>query len=187
MNFKKTTLILALPFLIFSCGDSPENTSTDDSTSGSEKSAPSLAIIESPCELISSEDVASICNVASEFKIVQEDKKLTYPTCIFKWEDGVVKRSMEIGGTTVDFDMPSEVLIVMVKNANEQMFGQATSVYKDGVDANIGDKSIWGVKMSQLTFLAKGYIFHVHVKMSNEDEVNKKHALKIAKKLIGQL
>lgn len=187
MNFKKTTLVLAMPFFLFSCGNSEENTSSDDSASGSEKSAASILNVESPCELISSEDVVSFCDVASEFKIVQEDKMLTYPTCIFKWEDGKVNGSVDIGGTPVNFDMPSEVLIVMVKNTSEKMFEQSTTVYKDGVDVNIGDKAIWGVKMSQLTFLAKGYMFHVRVKVSNDDESNKQKASKIAKMLIGKL
>lgn len=187
MNFKKTTLILAIPFFVFSCGNSEENTSSDDTAAGSEKTASAAMSIESPCELISSEEVASICDVASEFKIAQEDKMLTYPTCIFKWEDGKVKRSTKIGNTQVDFDMPSEVLIVMVKNANEKMFEQSTTVYKDGVDVKIGDKAIWGVTMSQLTFLAKGYMFHVNVKVTNDAEFNKEKAAEIAKMLIGKL
>ena len=69
------------------------------------------------------------------------------------------------------------------------MFKQSTIVYKDGVESAVqnAEQAIWGTKMSQLTFLSKGYMFHVYVKISNNIEENKIKAIEIAERLINKI
>tara|TARA_R110000737_G_scaffold347664_1_gene379666 strand:- start:15577 stop:16140 length:564 start_codon:yes stop_codon:yes gene_type:complete len=187
MNLKKTVFALTLTLLILSCGNSEGNSASNDESSQSEQVTSKDVNFNSPCELVSSKEIKSICNVESKYEIVQADKLYTYPTCTFKWEDKKVSQVTSIGGNEVKYDMPSEVLIVMVSNSTEKMFEQATVVYKDGIDVSVGEKAIWGNKMSQLTFLAKDYMFHVHLKISNDDSDNKLKAIKVAELLIGKI
>ena len=180
MNFKKLVFVLSISLFLISCGDSSTSQNKKVSVTASPKNT-------SPCKLISVEEIKSICNVDSKFQISQSDKILTYPTCTFKWEDKQVNRVMSVGGNEITVDMPSEVTVVMVSDATEKMFEQSIVVYKDGVDVSLGEKAIWGTEMSQLTFLSNGYLFHVHLKVSNDDSGNKQKALKVADLLIERI
>lgn len=83
---------------------------------------------------------------------------------------------------------PAEMSIVLVKNATKKMFETSTQVYKDGqAETGIGEMAIWGAKMSQLTFLAKGYMIHLHVKKSGDDTENREIAGKVAAHIIEKL
>ena len=189
MNFHKLTIALILPMFIFSCTDSTESSEVDIEKLVEEVLSDDTNVSAgSPCELLSIVDVKSICGVSSEFEIVQQDKEYTYPTCTFKWEDGKVTHAMSVGGQELTVDMPSEIMLVMVANSNEGMFTQSTSVYKDGADVEgVGDFASWGTKMSQLTFLSKGYMFHVKLKVSNDSEDNKQKAKEVAELIISKL
>jgi len=186
MNFKKLTFALSVSLFIFSCIDS---TKVDKEKVFNEVVTGNTEILPgSPCELISVDDVKSICNVSNEVEIVQEDKVYTHPTCTFEWKDGKVTHVMSVGGRDMTIDLPSEVMIVMVSNSNEKMFGQSTSVYKDGVSVDeVGEKAMWGIKMSQLTFLSNGYMFHVHIKVSDDNEDNKQKAIEVAHLLSSKI
>lgn len=180
-------LIILFSTLVFTCNnkenktDTPKNNLADKNTR-SEKSAD----INSPCELISMDDVKSIFSV--EILIENKDVVYTYPTCVYKWEDGKVTVSASFGGQEITSSMPSEVLIVMVKKANEAMFKQSTSVYKQQQDiSNLGNIAVWDSRMSQLTFLANSYMFHVHVKVTHDDSGNKEKAIEVSKLIIGKL
>lgn len=180
---KKTVFALALSFIVLSCGNTEDNSETMQS----ERAASKDVYINSPCELISAEEVKSICNVESQFEIIQEDKLYIHPTCTFKWKDKKVSRVMTIGGSDMTIEIPSKVLIVMVHNSTEEMFEQSTSIYKDGNDVSVGENAIWGTNMSQLTFLSKGYLFHVNLNVSNDDSDNKQKAIKVAELLMGKI
>jgi len=189
MIFKKLTFSLSLSLFIFSCSNSADPTEVViEKVVNEVVTENSDILLGSPCELISVDDVKSICNVSNEFKIVQEDKVYTHPTCTFNWEDGKVTHAMNVGGRDITTDIPSEVMVVMVSSSNEEMFGRSTSVYKDGVSVDkVGQKAMWGIKMSQLTFLSNGYMFHVHIKVSNDNEDNKQKAIEIAHLLISKV
>ena len=183
MNLIKPIFAISLSLFIFSFGHSAQvhfkKVSDETLTENPE------ILSGSPCDLVSVEDVKSICKVSDEFEIIREDKAYTHPTCTFKWKDGKVTKLMRVAGREITTDMPSEIMIVMVNNSNEKMFAQSTSVYKDGVPVNgVGEKATWGTTMSQLTFLSNGYMFHVHVKVSNDYEDNKQKAMEIAHLLI---
>lgn len=83
---------------------------------------------------------------------------------------------------------PSEVLIVMVKKANEDMFKKSTSIYKQPEEiSNMGTMAVWDARISQLTFLSNKYMFHVHVKVSNNGIENKEKAIEVSKLIIGKI
>ena len=93
-----------------------------------------------------------------------------------------------IVGKEYTIDYPSEISLVLVANANQKMFETSTAVYKDGETVGgLGDNAMWGVKMLQLTFLAKGYMIHLHVSMSSDQAEDKENAIVLAGKIIDRL
>ncbi len=108
----------------------------------------------SPCELVSLEEVKLRFELDESIEISIEDKAYTYPTCSFEWKDGKVTKTMDVGGQKIDVDLDSELLIVMVKQANESKYEASISVYSDGQnEEGIGDLATWSPKRAQLTFL----------------------------------
>ena len=144
--------------------------------------------LDSPCELISLEEVKKRFNLNASIEISLDDKVYTYPTCTFNWKDGKVTKLMDIGGQKMEIELDSKLLIVMVKDANESKYETSISVYSDAQnEGGIGDKATWSAKRAQLTFLFNSYMFHVHVRASNENAVNKKNAIEIAGDIIAKL
>lgn len=184
---KKITTIAALLFLIVSCGEVESNKETATNENSKEVSTSAAVVsFNSPCELISEEEVKSVFAIPTDLAIKFEDRVLTYPTCSFEWEDGKVQMKMESLG--MEIDIPSELMVVMAKNSNDKMFETSTKVYKDGVPINgVGDMAAWGESMLQLSFLSNGYMFHVHLKAFNDAEANKAKAIEIAHLLIEKL
>ncbi len=181
--------VCMLSLFLLSCGGAETDPETiADKVVEEMQSSGSTLVVSSPCELLSVNDVRTICSVSNDYEIEQEDKKYTYPTCSFRWEDGKVKKEMEVAGRKMTIDHPSEVLVVMVVEANEAMYDRSTKVYEDGEDiSSVGEKAIWGTDMSQLSFLESGYLFHVHVQTSNDNEENKKQAIEIAQTLMSNI
>jgi hypothetical protein len=144
--------------------------------------------IDSPCELVSLEEVKLRFELDESIEISFEDKAYTYPTCSFKWKDGQVTKTMDIGGQKMDVELESELLIVMVKEANESKYEASISVYSDGqIEGGIGELATWSPKRAQLTFLSNSYLFHVHVRASNDNAENRKNAIEIAGGIMGKL
>jgi len=176
----KINLIITLISLFTWSCNNKENKAELATSTKSEK----VVAISSPCELISIEDVKNIFSV-TEFSIEMQDKVLTHPTCIYKWKDGKVFSMKKIGNQEVEIKMPSEVLIVMVKEANKNSYNRSIKVYKQPQEiSNLGDMAVWDAKMSQLSFLANNYLFHVHVKVSNEEQNNRKKAIEVSNLII---
>ena len=143
---------------------------------------------DSPCELVSLEDVKKRFNLDESVEISLKDKDYTYPTCSVSWKDGKVTKTMDVGGQSIEVDLDSELLIVMVKDANESMYETSISAYSDGqTEDAIGDKATWSDKRAQLTFLSHNYLFHIHVRASNDNILNRKHAVEIAGSIIARL
>jgi hypothetical protein len=143
---------------------------------------------DSPCELISLEEVKKRFKLDASIEISSEDEVYTYPTCTYSWKDGKVSKSMDIGGQKMNIELDSKLLIVMVKDVNESNYEASISVYSDGqYEGGIGDKATWSPNRAQLTFLFDRYLFHVHVKASNDNAVNRKNAIEIAGDIIAKL
>jgi len=186
-TIKVNSLIFLFTMLVLACNnkenktDTPENNTTEKSTTPKK-----ISSINSPCDLISMEEVKSM--FAVELPIENKDVVYTYPTCIYRWEEGKFTKSVTFGGQEIKSTRPSEVLIVMVKNANEAMFKQSTTVYKQPQQiSNLGSLAVWDSRISQLTILSNNYMFHVHVKVSNNDTENKEKAVEVSKLIIGKL
>ena len=183
-NIKTNVHLLFFIILLAACNTTEKKTTeVQDKSATFEKPAP----INSPCELISLEEVKRMFTI-TEYPIELKDVVYTYPTCIFRWKDGKIITTVSFGGQEIKSVRPSEVLIVMVKNANVAMFKQATSIYKQPQEiSTIGSMAIWDVKMAQLTFLSNNYLFHVHVKVSNNDTENKEKAVEVSKLIIKKI
>ena len=189
MTFKYLIPVFTFPLLMFSCGDQDTKQAENMVEELNQlKNNSTISSSTSPCELLSMEEVKEICETGNEVEMQQEDKKYTYPTCKFSWEDGKVQRKMSVGGRDMTIDLPSEVMVVMVVNASESMYDRSINVYKDGEDiSSIGEKATWGTEMSQLSFLEAGYLFHVHVKTTNDNTENKNRAIAIAQVLMSKI
>lgn len=173
-------------FMVSACSGESDNSKEENSDE--KKTSQAAAIPDSPCELVSSENIRQIVGVDAAFEITMQDKEYTYPTCKFEWEDQKVKKTMEVGGRTMEIDMPSEVLLVLVKDVNEKMFNRSTQVYKDGEDVSgVGEMAVWGDELAQLTFLKGSVMMHVHVKVNNDNVVNKKKAIEIAEFILEKI
>ena len=185
---KNATLLTMLLLYVVACAN-PENTKQTLANSEAivvekiDKQVPSYA---SPCELITDDEIKLLFSIPSDLTLIRKDRVLTYPTCSFEWEDGKVQKIME--SLNMKIDLPSELMIVMVKNSDEKKFEASAKVYKDGVPVkDLGDVAAWGDRMLQLSFLSNGYMFHIHVKASNEAKINKEKAIEIAGLLIDKL
>ena len=143
---------------------------------------------ESPCELITLDLIKSYIPIPDGINVIKQDEKLTYPTCTFKWKDGIRKKSQTIGKTEITYDVESKVMIVLVKDAKSSMFNRSTSVYKNPEElTGLGERAVWGDNMNQLTFFSKGVMMHVHVNADDDKSVNRKHAIELTKHLLKKL
>lgn len=185
---KIQTLLFAslLAFSFSACGSGEEPATNNDSSSDIAQSVETDAPpADSPCELFSEADVRDLFGVAETIEISIEDKDYTYPTCSYKWEDKKVQRTTKVGSMEVTTDMPSELMLVTVSNANEKMFDRSVQVYKDGIPVEgVGEKAMWGEQMAQLSVMGNGMLYHIHVKANNDDSINKEKAIAIAKKIL---
>ena len=184
---KKYLFIIAMFSLSIACGNN-KPISSDDNENTKVEAAPVVELEKSPCDLVSDADIRKLFSIPENVLTEIKDAERTYPTCFYKWENITFSKTKQIGGNEISIDDPTELTIVLVKNATEQMFKTSTSVYKDGQAQNgIGDMAIWGVKMTQLTFLSEGYMIHVNVNMSSVDMENKEIAIKLAAHIIESL
>jgi len=185
---KINLLILLFSMMVLACNNQGNKADgSQDKIAAKNENPIKRSVVDSPCELVSLHEIKNMF-VVEEYPIELKDVVYTYPTCIYKWEDGKVTTSRSFGGQEFKTAKPSEVLIVMVKKANEAMFKQSTSVYKQPQEiSNLGAVAVWDSRMSQLTFLSSNYMFHVHVKVSNEDHDNKQKAIAVAQLIIGKI
>jgi hypothetical protein len=174
--------------LVLACGskENKANPTQNEVTDKSVRSKSSSSLV-SPCDLITMDDIKNIFALTG-YPIETQDKVLTHPTCIYKWEDGKVFSFRKIADQEIKMERPSEVLIVMVKGSTEDMFNRSTTVYKQPhMVPDLGDMAVWDTRMSQLTFLSHDFLFHVHVKVTNEDLDNKKMAIEVSNLIIERL
>ncbi|WP_132213841.1 hypothetical protein [Mariniflexile fucanivorans] len=186
-TMKNHLIIILFSMLVLACNNKASKANTNQNKIAEENTMlEKSSTITSPCELISMEEVKSMFRI--DLHMENKDVVYTYPTCIYRWEDRKFTKSVTFGGQEIKSTMPSEVLIVMVKNATEAMFNQSTTVYKQPQEiSHLGSRAVWDSRISQLTFLSNKYMFHVHVKVSNNDTENKEKAVEVSKLIIGKL
>tara|TARA_R110002167_G_scaffold29771_5_gene99104 strand:+ start:1087 stop:1611 length:525 start_codon:yes stop_codon:yes gene_type:complete len=173
--------------LTISCGNKSSKRSVEDKNPQGDAIAVN-DMEKSPCELLTESEIKKSLSIPNEAVTEFKDVVRTYPSCFYKWEAFTFSKSRKLGGQEVSVDYPTEVGIVVVKNATEKMFQTSTKVYKDGqAQQGIGEMAVWGTRMSQLTFLAKGKMIHLNVSMSNVVNENKAQALSLAALIINKL
>ncbi|CAM3307381.1 hypothetical protein [Aequorivita lipolytica] len=189
---KKSLLLIAICIFTVACGNSEtskaENSQSDATVSEKDDSTAENENATSPCGLVTETKIKEVLGIPADDLTEIKDVMRTYPSCFYKWETIAFTTKKSIAGQEVILNYPAEASIVLVKNATEKMFGISTKVYKDGVAIDgIGDLAIWGSTMSQLTFLTKGTMIHLHVRISDDATANKVKAVELAALIIEQL
>lgn len=177
-------LFTSISFLFVACnsGEGESGTTTEA------KIEKSVKDITSPCEIITLNDIKEFFKIQDTTEVKVEDKEVTFPSCSYEWGEDVVMSHMKVGEMSIDYGAPAKVMIVMAKGVPSSGFEQSTAVYKDGEEiSGIGEKAIWGAKMSQLTFLYNSTLFHVNVKASSDEEKNKEDAIALSKLILKKL
>ncbi len=189
---KKAFVLITFCLFTIACGNSEtskdEKTETEAIVTEKEATPEITEKASSPCAFISEAKIKEVLGIPADAVTEMKDVMRTYPTCFYKWESVMFSTKRTIAGKEVSLDFPAEVTIVLVKNASDKMFETSTKVYSDGeVQDGIGDMAMWGTQMSQLTFLAKGTMIHLHVKVSGDLAANKSKALELATLIIEKL
>ncbi|WP_157429266.1 hypothetical protein [Aequorivita sublithincola] len=189
---KKSLLLIVACIFAIACGNSEtskaESTQTEAITNEKEAAPEVIESASSPCGFVTEEKIKEILGIPADDLAEIKDVVRTYPTCFYKWKTTAFTTKKTVAGQEISLNYPAEASIVLVENANEKMFGISTKVYKDGVTVDgIGDMATWGSRMSQLTFLAKGTMIHLHVRISDDAAANKVKAVALAALIIEKL
>lgn len=189
---KKSFVLITACIFAIACGNS--ETSKTESTQTETVPTENAAIPAkndngtSPCGFVSEAKIKEVLALPADAITEMKDVMRTYPTCFYEWDTVAYTTSQTIGGKEINLDYPAEASIVLVEDANGVMFERSTKVYKDGESQNgIGDMAIWGSKMSQLTFLAKGTMIHLRVRVTKDAAANKEKAVALAALIIDKL
>lgn len=175
---KRLFSLTALLFCITACNNSSDANNSDKKTT-------TATAIDSPCEILSEKEIKNALNFSADLETDREEKDITYPMCKYKWEEASFDFTMDMpgpGNRTKTVDHPAEMYVTLVKDISEKQYKQSISVYDDGVKQDdIGELATWSAKKRQVTFLKNGYLIHVYLRVSEDEETNKKQVLKMAK------
>ena len=176
---KKPIILLVIFMFTLACGNS-EKSSTEKKEQSSVK-----GIGLSPCELLTEAEIKSALSIPAETVTSMNEKNTTYPSCFYKWKS-ITWPVKSMGD--LSFDYPAEMSIVLLTNANKEMYEASIKFYKDGqIENGVGKMATWSEKSTQLTFLAKGKLIHVHSRTSADGVANKIKTIKIAKMIVEKL
>lgn len=176
---KNSFFLFAILLSVFACGNS-EKSNSDKTQDSSNK-----PLSQSPCELLSETEIKNALSIPTETETSMKEKNTTFPSCFYKWES-ITWPYEVMNGHMADY--AAEMSIVQVTKIKEAQYETSVSYYKDGETIDgIGDMATWSVKKTQLTFLYKGNLIHVHAKTSADTASNKTKALNIAKLIIDKL
>ncbi|MBA6152016.1 hypothetical protein [Gelidibacter maritimus] len=176
---KKSLVLIAIVLSVFACGNS-EKSNSDKIQDGSDKSR-----AQSPCELLSETEIKNTLSIPTETETSMKEKNTTFPTCFYKWES-ITWPYEVMNGHMANY--AAEMSIVQVSNIKEAQYKSSVSYYKDGESVDdIGDMATWSTKKTQLTFLYKGNLIHVHARTSADADSNKTQTLALAKLIIDKL
>lgn len=188
---KKVLLLITVCILAIACGNSETSKSENQTEAVATEKAVEPAATESassPCGFVTETKMKEVLGIPADATTEMRDVMRTYPTCFYKWESVMFSTKKTIAGKEVSLDFPAEVAIILVKDATPKMFETSTKVYKDGEHIDgLGDMAIWGSTRSQLTFLAKGTMIHLHVKVNDDSAANKAKAMELAALIVEKL
>jgi len=189
---KRSRLFLFSCLLIgYSCQSADPSTENENAQTIEEPLAPvepESIRIKDPCDLISAEEMLQFTALDSSQKMTVESKVLTYPTCVYRWENILVKTKTFDLGEEVVLDLPAQVNIVLLRDKKTDDYQRAIKTYVDQIELSaIGEMAVWGDRLSQLTFFSEDHIFHVYVNVSETIDVNREIAKDIAQKIVLSL
>jgi len=175
--------------LISACADTAsEETNglkSDEEELVAEQTEKENFLIQTPCDLITDTELKTILGISDDHEARIQDKIFAYPTCIFTWDDLLVRSTVPDFGTPPEQDKPAEVRITMIRKADVGTYDRAIKTYVDPQTIDgVGEMATWGDRLSQLTFLAQEHIFHVLVQASENQEKNKAAAIEIGKMMV---
>lgn len=176
---KKIFYLLVIFLISIACGNS-EKSSAEKKENTSAKTSN-----QSPCELLSESEIKKALSIPADTETDIKDKDRPFPSCFYKWES-ITWPYEVMNGYMADY--AAELSIILVTDMNKEKYEQAVSYYENGETINdIGDMATYGEKQSQITFLSKGNLVHVHCKTSPDAASNKEKAIKIAKLIVKKL
>lgn len=187
MKFR-SILLLSFFFFILSCGNSSASDESDAEMAENDDSSAAGTEdfkIKSPCDLVSEEEMPRLTGIDERFKLTIENKLLSHPTCIYRWDAILVRTKTYELGEALESELPAQINIVMIRDQNNSDFTRAIKTYIDPKTlTNIGEMAVWGDRLSQLTVLEQDHIFHVYVNVDNSLAKNRAIAEKIAKEIV---
>ena len=176
---KKIFALLVILMCSIACGNSEKSKSEKNEITTNND------IELSPCDLLTETEIKEVLSIPSEAETSMKEKNTTYPICFYKWKS-ITWPVKSVGDHTIDY--PAELSIVLVNNADKAKYETAVKFYEEGeIENGVGDMATWSEKKTQLTFLAKGKLIHVHVRTSADAADNKIKTIKMAKKIIENL
>lgn len=144
--------------------------------------------IDSPCEILDETTVKGVLEIPADAASTIKEKNTTFPLCSYKWETVTFPYTVKVGSTETEVDYPAEMDIVMVRDANKTKYEASIKVYDDGeVQDGIGEMAMWSDKKRQVTFLSNGFLIHTHVRISDDESLNKAKAIALAKLISAEL
>lgn len=171
---KKSIVLLSILVCTLSCKDSIKSSDDEDHAS---------SITGSPCDLLTDDEIKSTLDLSAEAETTVKERDKPFPSCFYKWES-ITYFGKTIG--TQPLEYPAEMSIVMLSKANKDMYETSIKTYDDGQKVNdVGDMATWSDNMNQVTFLYRGKLIHVHVKLNTDTASNRTKAIKLAQ-LIGK-
>ncbi|MCK9490195.1 MAG: hypothetical protein M0Q42_12545 [Xanthomonadales bacterium] len=180
---------LTLIFLLLSCVALVACGGSDPGAAGGQAAAPSgLKGLDSACGIFSEAEFRQSFSIADGMELEVSESGGSFPACNYQWGEDLVLRTIKAGGREIDIHEPAKVMLVVARGVSVDNFNTSTSVYMDPEDVpGIGDMARWGGRMSQLSFLAGGDLFHINVKASSDKEENRRLAEGLAQRLLQKL
>lgn len=187
-RFQLIPLLLSCSVLAACGGDSGPAAAVPDAVerqpSTVQSSGNGAKDLRSACDVFSADEIRAFFGIPADLALDVSEAGSTFPDCSYQWGKDLVVRTISAGGQNIEVRDPAKVVLVIARNVSAGNFDTSTSVYKDAEDVpGIGDMARWGASMSQLSVLADGNLYHVHVKASSSPEENRR----LAEDLAGQM
>ena len=137
-----------------------------------------------PCERIAVETLKEIFNLEG-IEVGRKESGSSFPTCIYVWEGGN-KKLIEVGGNKTEIDIECNVTIVIVDmKVSKSNYDASVKSYSDATELSaVGDYAVWSDKRKQMTVLVGKNLFHVHVDVFPEVELNKEKAIALSEIIV---
>ena len=141
---------------------------------------------QGPCPFFDAAKVLKIFPRSSdEAKFKRRDKP--FPSCTYRWR-GERMNTVKIGGREAKVPSEGRLTLTQVVTRNEaQDWKRVLTGYKKQPltpVSELGPNAVWSAQRRQLSFVAKGHIFHVAVEDDDAPDSQQKNAMEVAAELI---